>query len=157
MGYSWQLSPKCRPQSATLRGMAFGPYFGAAVHLRTDTGLCRRKLRFFADAYFFDFPPARGGRDRGRGIRPTAVSPTSPTCQLPTLGVASSMTTRSSLARFARLGHEPDPAHARRAARLAWQDHGLILINPEWLASWADRKQAELLAEKLHGKRKDQK
>ena len=89
------------------------------------------------------------------GLQPYPLPP--PTCQLPTLGVASSMTTRSPLARFARLGHEPDPANARRAARLAWQDHGLILINPEWLASWADRKQAELLAEKLFGKRKETK
>ncbi|MBB4858277.1 hypothetical protein HNO88_001596 [Novosphingobium chloroacetimidivorans] len=49
---------------------------------------------------------------------------------------------------------EPDPAKARRAAREAWLTHGLILINPEWLNGWADRRQAELLAEKCHGKRK---
>lgn len=61
---------------------------------------------------------------------------------------------RSPLARFAALGQEPDPANARRAARDAWHTHGLILINPEWLTGWADRRQAELLAEKLHGKRR---
>lgn len=60
----------------------------------------------------------------------------------------------SPLARYASVNHEPDPAAARRAARAAWQDHGLILINLSWLQSWADRKQAEMLAEKLHGKRK---
>jgi hypothetical protein len=60
---------------------------------------------------------------------------------------------KSALSRFAALGHEPDPANARRAARDAWHDHGIVLINPKWLQSWADRKQAELLAEKLHGKR----
>ena len=61
---------------------------------------------------------------------------------------------RSSLAGFAALGRQPDPAAARRAARAAWHDAGLILINTEWLNGWADRKQAELLAEKIHGKRK---
>lgn len=61
---------------------------------------------------------------------------------------------RSSLAATAHLGREPDPANARRAARDAWQRDGLILINPAWLQSWADRKQAELLAEKVHGKRR---
>ncbi|WP_159981898.1 MULTISPECIES: hypothetical protein [unclassified Novosphingobium] len=67
------------------------------------------------------------------------------------------MTIRSPLGRFATLGHEPDPAAARRAGYAAWQEHGLILINPEWLKGWADRKQAELLAEQLYGKRKDAK
>jgi hypothetical protein len=61
---------------------------------------------------------------------------------------------KSPLGRFAMLGHEPDPANARRAARDAWHTHGLIPINPEWLTGWADRRQAELLAEKCHGKRK---
>lgn len=67
------------------------------------------------------------------------------------------MTVRSSLAGIAAGCREPDPRAARRAAREAWQEAGLILINPEWLQSWADRKQAELLAEKLHGKRKEPK
>ncbi len=61
---------------------------------------------------------------------------------------------RSTLAPFATLNHEPDPAAARRAARDAWQKSGIVLINPTWLQGWADRKQAELLAEKLFGKRK---
>lgn len=61
---------------------------------------------------------------------------------------------RSSLASIAATCREPDPRAARKAARAAWQSTGLILINPEWLSGWADRKQAELLAEKLHGKRK---
>lgn len=60
----------------------------------------------------------------------------------------------STLARFAHLGREPDPEGGRKAARDAWRDHGLILLRPEWLPGWADRKQAELLAEKVHGKRK---
>lgn len=49
--------------------------------------------------------------------------------------------------------NEADATHARLAAMQAWQNAGLILINPEWLG-WADRKQAEILAEKLHGQRK---
>ncbi len=69
-------------------------------------------------------------------------------------GAAGGVTVRSSLAGIAGSCREPDPRAARRAAREAWQEAGLILINPEWLQSWADRKQAELLAEKLHGKRR---
>jgi hypothetical protein len=61
---------------------------------------------------------------------------------------------RSPLAPYAPLGREPDPAAARREARAAWHRDGLILINPAWLPGWADRKQAELLAEKLFGRRK---
>jgi hypothetical protein len=61
---------------------------------------------------------------------------------------------RSSLAGVAASCREPDPRAARKAARDAWHDGGLILINPEWLPSWTDRKQAELLAEKLFGKRR---
>jgi hypothetical protein len=59
----------------------------------------------------------------------------------------------SSLGRFAHLNHEPDPEAAFRAARAAWHHTGLILINPEWLTSWTDRAEAELLGEKLFGKR----
>lgn len=63
------------------------------------------------------------------------------------------MTLRSSLSATAPLARDPDPRAARKAARDAWQESGLILINPSWLNSWADRKQAELLAEKLFGRR----
>lgn len=61
---------------------------------------------------------------------------------------------RSCLAPLAAACREPDPAAARRAARDAWHKSGIVLINPTWLQGWADRKQAELLAEKLFGKRK---
>lgn len=61
---------------------------------------------------------------------------------------------RSSLASVAAGCREPDPAAARREARAAWHLDGLILINPAWLNSWADRKQAEILAEKLFGRQK---
>lgn len=60
---------------------------------------------------------------------------------------------RSSLASIAPACREPDDSHARAAAAAAWHQTGIILINPAWLTSWADRKQAELLAELLFGKR----
>lgn len=60
---------------------------------------------------------------------------------------------RSTLAPYAHLSREPDPHAAREAARQAWQNAGLILINPAWLGEW-DRQQALILAEKLHGKRR---
>jgi len=60
---------------------------------------------------------------------------------------------RSTLAPFAVLGHEADDAMARRAAAAAWHREGIVLLNPKWFHSWADAKQAELLAEKLWGKR----
>lgn len=58
------------------------------------------------------------------------------------------------LGRFSTLGQEPDDANARKAARDAFHKHGIVLINPSWLSGWADRKQLEILAEKLFGKRK---
>ena len=64
------------------------------------------------------------------------------------------MSLRSSLSPLAPLARDADPAKARAAAREAWLRHGLILINPDWLTSWTDRKQAELLAELLHGRRR---
>jgi hypothetical protein len=60
---------------------------------------------------------------------------------------------QSTLAPYAALHHEADEALARRAAAAAWHREGIILINPGWLRSWADQKQAEILAERLFGKR----
>lgn len=60
---------------------------------------------------------------------------------------------RSTLAPYAPAMRDPDPAAARRAAREAWHQTGLVLINPEWLHAWTDRKQLELLADKVHGTR----
>jgi len=60
---------------------------------------------------------------------------------------------RSTLAPYAPSMRDPDPAAARRAAREAWHATGLVLINPDWLPSWTDRKQLELLADKVHGPR----
>ena len=60
---------------------------------------------------------------------------------------------RSTLAPYAALRPEADPALARRAAAAAWHRDGIVLINPTWLRSWADQKQVELLAEKLFGER----
>ena len=63
------------------------------------------------------------------------------------------MSARSSLAPFAVLAREPDPKEARRLARAAWHEHGVILLAPDWLNSWGDKRQAEILAEKAHGRR----
>lgn len=48
---------------------------------------------------------------------------------------------------------EPDPAAARRAARDAYHDHGIVLINPEWLEGDAARRMLVSLAESVHGQR----
>lgn len=45
------------------------------------------------------------------------------------------------------------PAEIRAEAAKAYHQTGLVLINPEWLASWADRKTLELMADKLFGRR----
>lgn len=63
------------------------------------------------------------------------------------------MTHRSSLAPYAGSMREPDPAKARTEARRAWHDHGLVLINPAWIAGWADRQQLINLADRVHGPR----
>ena len=60
---------------------------------------------------------------------------------------------KSSLERFAHLFHEPHDVHARAAAREAWVNGGIVLINPEWLG-WAERQQVINIADKLHGKRR---
>lgn len=60
---------------------------------------------------------------------------------------------RSSLAPFAASMRDPDPANARRAAREAYEasEGKIVLINADWLPTWPDRKQLDLLAEKALG------
>ncbi len=65
---------------------------------------------------------------------------------------------RSSLARHAASMRDPNPANAREAARLAWKERGVLLINLEWLTNeagftWGDRNMIEVIGDKLHGKR----
>jgi hypothetical protein len=36
----------------------------------------------------------------------------------------------------------------------AWHENGVVLINPAWLTSMADRQQLADLADKVHGSRK---
>lgn len=69
------------------------------------------------------------------------------------MGAAAVSGLRSSLGRLTAASREPDPAMAKRAARAAWHEHGIILIRADWFQSWTDGKQAEILAEKLFGKR----
>lgn len=63
------------------------------------------------------------------------------------------MNARSTLAPYAASMRDPDPAAARRAAREAYHREGIVLINPSWLSHWPDRKQLEILADKVHGRR----
>lgn len=60
---------------------------------------------------------------------------------------------RSSLTRHAASMRDPDPAKARAAAQAAYDaSRGeVVLINKAWLATWTDRKQLDLLAEKALG------
>lgn len=60
---------------------------------------------------------------------------------------------KSSLSSIAHLPRVPDPAQARAAAKAAWHTHGIMLFMPGQFTSWADQKQAELLAEQQYGKR----
>jgi hypothetical protein len=61
---------------------------------------------------------------------------------------------RSTLARHIGAMRDPDPAAARRAARAAYHETGLILINPDWLTSWVDQQALRNIADQVHGKRK---
>lgn len=61
---------------------------------------------------------------------------------------------RSSLAPHVGRRDSPCPEQARRAARAAYHEHGIVLINPDWLAGWADRQQLTILADKVHGPRR---
>lgn len=55
---------------------------------------------------------------------------------------------RSSLGAYAASMRDPDPANARKAAREAYEQSGgeIVLINKNWLTTWMDRKQLDLLA-----------
>lgn len=57
--------------------------------------------------------------------------------------------TRTSLTPYAASMRDVDPQNARRAAQQAYEQSGgaIVLINREWLPSWVDRKQLEILAE----------
>ena len=60
----------------------------------------------------------------------------------------------STLGRFAASMRDPDPKAARRLAKDGYHGTGLVVIHPDWLPSWTDRKQLEILANKVHGTRK---
>ena len=63
-------------------------------------------------------------------------------------------TPQSQLAPLARLARDPDPDAIRKIAKaLHNADDPVIVLKTSWLTSWADRKQAEILADKVHGKR----
>lgn len=61
--------------------------------------------------------------------------------------------TRTSLTAYAGSMREPDPKQVRRLARQAWQENGLIVLDPAWVQSWGDREFVSAVAAKVHGKR----
>ena len=60
---------------------------------------------------------------------------------------------RSSLAGHVASG-PTSPEDVRRKCAAAYHNEGVILLKAEWLPTWADRKQLEILAEKAFGARK---
>ncbi len=59
---------------------------------------------------------------------------------------------RSTLAHFAPLCREADPALGRAACKQVWHETGLIVINPAHLG-WAQATRACQMATELYGKR----
>ena len=60
---------------------------------------------------------------------------------------------RASLSRHIASG-PTSPEEVKRQCAAAYHKEGVILLKPEWLGTWADRKMLEILAEKAFGKRK---
>lgn len=60
---------------------------------------------------------------------------------------------RTSLTPYAPSMRDPDPAKAKEAARNSFIATGgkIVLINKDWLGTWADRKLLDQLAEKALG------
>lgn len=58
---------------------------------------------------------------------------------------------RTSLTRHAGIMREPDPDEAKRKAKEAYRrtDGQIVLINREWLTSYIDQKQLDILAVKV--------
>lgn len=59
---------------------------------------------------------------------------------------------RTSLTPFAASMRDPDPDGARRAAKRAWLDHGIVVIMPGDCQG-LDRQFIEAVANRLHGRR----
>lgn len=60
---------------------------------------------------------------------------------------------RTSLTAYAGSMRDPDPVMARKKARETYEasDGKIVLINRDWLQSWTDQKQLDLLAVKALG------
>lgn len=65
---------------------------------------------------------------------------------------------RSSLTAYAASMREPDPMDAYRTKKKAWQDHGIVMIDPDkdinWDGGYSEREMLKALANRLYGKRK---
>lgn len=60
---------------------------------------------------------------------------------------------KTSLTHMAHMMRDPDPDAIKKIGAKLWHDFGLVCLNPKNFHSFVDEKQAELLAEKLYGKR----
>ena len=62
---------------------------------------------------------------------------------------------RTSLTPYAGSMRDPNPAEARRKARETYlaSEGKIVLINIDWLSTWPDKKQLDLLATKALGVR----
>lgn len=64
------------------------------------------------------------------------------------------MNLRSSLAGRTPSGPKTDD-EVRAECRRAWHANGIALLKADWFTAWSDKKQLELLAEKVFGKRRE--
>lgn len=60
---------------------------------------------------------------------------------------------RTSLTPYAAGMRDIDPEAITKIGALLWHRHGLVCVDPKKFKSFADEKQAELLAELAYGKR----
>jgi hypothetical protein len=60
---------------------------------------------------------------------------------------------RTSLTPFAAGMRDIDPAAITKIGALLWHRHGLVCVDPKKFKSFADEKQAEILAELAYGPR----
>jgi hypothetical protein len=60
---------------------------------------------------------------------------------------------RSSLTSMAHMMRDPDPAAITKIGAALWHQFGIVCVDPKKFKSFADEKQAEILAELAYGKR----
>lgn len=65
---------------------------------------------------------------------------------------------RTSLSRFAPVMRKPDPERAYQAKKEAWQEHGILMVDPandiNWDGTYEIKQTLKNLGDRLYGKRK---